>query len=448
MDWDAFITYVQSQETSPVLGSILLNTKLGSIDSSNLVIVCENLGGKIFLDGRRALLEGYVSAFSEKNLAVSFTVKERKRKKKTTSSEAIEPAPTLMDYSNNVASIKKRVGIQERFTFENFAVSASNHIAHAAAQAVAQNPGNIYNPLFIYGTVGVGKTHLSHAIANHILDENSEKRVLYCTSEQFTNDLVDSIRVKNTKDQRKKYRNLDLLVIDDVQFIAGKSYVQEEFYHTFNTIVQNGGQIILISDRPPKEIKELEDRLRSRFSGGLILDIQRPDFELRTAIVLIKAQERNIDIDIDAAKEIAERVTDSRELEGTLLRLLSVSLMESQSNKVTLETTHGELKERAARTVANSSPQDIIKNVCSYYHIKPVDIKGSSRKQEFAVARQVAMYILRVKMAMNLDDVAYALKRKDHTTIMHGVEKIKEKMLEDDRFKEQVEKIVDFSLST
>ncbi len=453
MNWKEFLTYVEAQESSPVLSSVLINTKLEGVDGDTVTISHENNGGKMFLDGRKKLIEGHLSTYLNTKTEIVVVVRESKKKKVATVQNSASPEEPssglpLMDYKESLDGVLQKAGIQDRYTFDNFAVSPTNHVAHAAAQAVADNLGKIYNPLFIYGTVGVGKTHLSHAIANHILQKNIHKKVLYCTSEQFTNDLVDFIRVKNTKELRKKYRNLDLLIIDDVQFIAGKSYVQEEFYHTFNSIVQGGGQIVLISDRPPREIKELEDRLRSRFSGGLILDIQKPDFELRTAILLIKAEERHIDIDIDAAKEIAERIVDSRELEGTLLRLLSVSLMESQSNKITMETTRGELGHQATRIIQNTTPQDIIKNVCTYYHLKPSIIKSETRKQEISNVRQIIMYILRKKLKANYEDIAFVLNRKDHTTIIHGVEKIQEKILADDRFGEEVEKVASFSLST
>lgn len=455
MNWKDFLQFFEKQEKSVVLSSVLTNTKLESIDGSKVVISHENGGGKMYLDGRRPSIEKYLSEFLGQPTNLEIIVapgKKKKKKEEKPIEQQEEGVPSsglpLMDYKDSLEAVLKKANIQERYTFDNFAVSATNHVAHAAAQAVADNPARIYNPLFIYGTVGVGKTHLSHAIANHILQKSQLKKVLYCTSEQFTNDLVEFIKVKNTKELRKKYRDLDLLIIDDVQFIAGKSYVQEEFYHTFNSIVQNGGQIVLISDRPPREIKELEDRLRSRFSGGLILDIQKPDFELRTAILLIKAEERHIDIDMDAAKEIAEKVTDSRELEGTLLRLLSVSLMESQSNKITVETTKGELGARSARIVQNTSPQDVIKNICMFYHIKTSLIKSDTRKQEISHVRQIIMYVLRKKLELNYEEIAFMLNRKDHTTIIHGVDKIQEKILSDDRFGDEVEKAIVFALST
>jgi len=454
MNWEEFLTYVEAKESSPVLSSVLINTKLVSVDGTTITISHENGGGKMFLDGRKALIENHLSTYLEKPTSLTIVVVEKKKKGKEKTQPRIgegageESGLPLIDYKNSLEGVLKKAGIQDRYTFENFAVSATNHVAHAAAQAVADNLGKIYNPLFLYGSVGVGKTHLSHAIANFILAKNLQKKALYCTSEQFTNDLVEGIRAKNTKDLRKKYRSLDLLIIDDVQFIAGKNYVQEEFYHTFNSIVQGGGQIVLISDRPPREIKELEDRLRSRFSGGLILDIQKPDFELRTAILLIKAEERHIDIDMDAAKEIAEKVTDSRELEGTLLRLLSISLLQSQSNKITVETTRGELGHQAAHIAQHTNPGDVIKNVCAYYHLKTSQIKSDTRKQEISNVRQIIMFILRKKLKINFEEIAFLLNRKDHTTIIHGVDKIQNKMLSDDRFNDEVEKVAAYSLST
>ena len=276
------------------------------------------------------------------------------------------------------------------------------------------------------------------------------KKIFYCSSEQFTNDLVECIREKNTQRLRKKYRSLDILLIDDVQFIAGKNYVQEEFYHTFNTIVQNGGQVILTSDRPPKEIKELESRLSSRFSGGLIIDMQKPDYELRTAILLIKARERNIDIDAAAAGKIAEKVKDSRELEGALLKLLTLSLSSgAQSNHISMESTINELKRRDDRIRKKISPLDVIKTVSAYYGLKPSQIKGDSRKSDFVRGRQVVMYLLREVMRLKLDEVAFILNRRDHTTVIHGSGKINSLRLRDPLFRDEINNITEsLGLST
>ncbi|OGK32593.1 chromosomal replication initiator protein DnaA [Candidatus Roizmanbacteria bacterium RIFCSPLOWO2_02_FULL_37_19] len=443
MDWPSFISYYEAKNTSPAFIPVLKKTKLVESTNEECVVLCENNGAKMLLNTRLSEIEKSLAEFTNKKLRLIFIPKEKKQRKESV------PLP-LIEFYGAKEDIIKKADLQSRFTFENFAVSPSNHIAHAAARAVADKPGHAYNPLFLYGDVGVGKTHLSQAVAHRILDGDVKKKVLFCSSEQFTNDLVECIREKNTQQLRKKYRSLDVLIIDDVQFIAGKNYVQEEFYHTFNTIVQKGGQIILTSDRPPKEIKELENRLSSRFSGGLIIDIQKPDFELRTAILLIKAQERKIDIDMNAAQRIAEKIKDTRELEGALLKLLTISLSsDSASNKISIETTERELKKRENSILNKTSPQDVIRAIASYYDIKPSNIRGESRKAEFVRGRQVVMYILRNIMKLKLEDIAYILKRKDHTTVIHGAGKISTQRLRDNSFRQEVDGIIEsLGLST
>ena len=387
--------------------------------------------------------------YAKKDYTLSFVVEPKKKsatKKKQEKQEA-EPI-TLQQFQGDVEEKIRKSGLQARYTFENFAVSNTNQMAFAAAQAVARSPGVMYNPLFIYGSVGVGKTHISQAVANEIVSQKTKKKILYCTSEEFTNDLVKAIQKKNTNEIRDKYRQLDVLVVDDTQFIAGKNYVQEEFYHTFNTLVRNGSQIVLVSDRPPQEIKALEDRLRSRFTGGLIIDMQKPDFELRTAIILIKAKERNIEIDMTAAQNIAEKVTDSRELEGALLKLLSISLLQSDSNIISAATASHELARVSDEKSKRIKPQDIINTVAMYYDLKPSQIKGSSRKQNIALARQVAMYLMRKRLNLNLEEVAFLIKRKDHTTVLHGSNKIESMMFHNQEFKQEVERIYDSALSS
>ena len=445
LDWNSFLTHYQALNGNSVIFSILKQAKLVENDGSRYVFQCGNLGMKQYLDGKRPEIEESLYQFTKKRLTLVFEVKEKKQKNKIADNHL-----PILEFQTDREALTKKAGLQTRFTFDNFAVSPSNHIAHAAAQAVAKSPGHTYNPLFIYGDVGVGKTHLSQAIANRIFEGNMNKKILYCSSEQFTNDLVECIREKNTQRLRKKYRSLDILLIDDVQFIAGKNYVQEEFYHTFNTIVQNGGQVILTSDRPPKEIKELESRLSSRFSGGLIIDMQKPDYELRTAILLIKARERNIDIDTAAAGKIAEKVKDSRELEGALLKLLTLSLSSgAQSNHISMESTVDELKRRDDRIRKKISPVDVIKTVSAYYGLKPSQIKGDSRKSDFVRGRQVVMYLLREVMRLKLDEVAFILNRRDHTTVIHGSGKINSLRLRDPLFRDEINNITEsLGLST
>ena len=395
--WGQFLNHIEQKNISPVLNSVLKKTLLIKIDEQVASVNCDNLGIKMFLDTRKDELSNFLSVWSGEKISILFSVKETKK------TEIVSPTPLIKIEKYEIKQKTKPTGLNESFIFDNFAVSNSNNVAYSAAKAVAGNYGNVYNPLFIYGTVGVGKTHLAQAIANKIINLNGDARVFYCTSEEFTNDLIESIREKNTYNFRGKYRYLNVLVIDDVQFIGGKNYIQEEFYHTFNSLIKKKAQIILISDKPPKEIKKLEDRLRSRFSGGLTIDIQKPDFELRTAILLIKAQERNIKIDIEVAKVIAKQVEDTRELEGKLLELYSKTLrLDGEmglENTFTPEMVSKQLF-KTGQNYNNLSPHTVLKNVSAYFSIKPIIIKSSLRKENIVLARQIVMYILRNRLNM------------------------------------------------
>jgi chromosomal replication initiator protein len=346
----------------------------------------------------------------------------------------------LLSFEPSIEDFIIKAGLSRRYNFDNFAVSTTNQVAYAAAQAVVDNLGSAYNPLFLYGGVGVGKTHLAQAVGRKILENNNKKKVCFSPGDLFTNELIESIREKSTMSFRKKYRKLDLLIIDDVQFIAGKQAVQEEFFHTFNSVITFGGQIILTSDRPPTEIKNLEDRLRSRFSGGLTIDIQPPDFELRSAILLIKAREKNIDLDIEAAKIIAERIGDSRALEGTLLSIYAKII--GKQEKITPETANSFFSSEIEKKVKKISPNDVVRAVCSFYNIRQSKIKSDTRESQVVLPRQLIMYILRFHLNLKLDQVAYFLKRKDHTTVIHANDKISRMLAKDPGFKQGVDSIV------
>jgi len=431
--WSQFIAFVEQKEHSPVFISILKKTSLSVIKEESVYVECENLGIKLFLETKQKDLSAFFSEWSGSKATILFIVKS---KKIATSAPETPKLIQTRDDAIKITTSLRHTGLQEQFTFENFAVSNTNQVAYFAAGAVCDNPGKIYNPFFIYGSVGVGKTHLAHAIANEVVKKNTQARIVCCTSEDFTNDLIESIREKTTINFKKKYRNIGVLVIDDVQFIAGKNYVQEEFYHTFNTIVRTGGQIILTSDRSPQEISKLEDRLKSRFSGGLTIDIQKPDFELRTAIILIKAKERNIPIDIEVAKLIAENIDDARELEGKLLEIYTKTL--KNNHPMSYDSLQKDLAQKSEERRVKIHPTDVIKRVANYYDIKPSVLKSDSRKGSLARARQIAMYILRNSLRLTLDEVATLLKRKDHTTIMYGVDKIAGEMLKDIKLKEEI----------
>ena len=437
--WLPFLVYVEQKNISPVLNSVLKKTSLTNIEKQTAFVSCDNLGIKMFLDTRKDELSNFFSVWSGEQISILFDVKEVKKSTKP----PITPLIKMVTFEK-IKDVKT-TGLNDNFIFDNFAVSNSNNVAYSAAKAVAGNYGNVYNPLFIYGDVGVGKTHLAQAIANKTLELNGDIQVLYCTSEEFTNDLIGSIREKNTYKFRKKYRDVNVLVIDDVQFIGGKNYIQEEFYHTFNTLIKKKAQIILISDKPPKEIKKLEDRLRSRFSGGLSIDIQKPDFELRTAILLIKAQERNIKIDMEVAKTIAQQVEDTRELEGKLLELYSKMLrLDGETGIENVFTPEMVTKElfKNGQGFDRVTPQSVLKNVGAYFSITPLLIKSSVRKENIALARQIVMYILRNRLKMKYEDIGNFLKKKDHTTIMHGVEKITKLVVDDQKLRENIDRIV------
>ncbi len=429
--WDSFLESIQEKkEKNPIFVSILKDVQPVEIKGDTLILACPSMGAKGYLDKKKEEIEELVSFKAGKKTTVEIVIQEKK----------IDGEAPLLEFQPSKEDLFRKAGLNINYTFENFAVSPTNQIAFAAAQSVAKSPGVSYNPLFFYGGVGVGKTHLAQSIARVILENNAENNVYFCSSERFMNELIESIRAKTTARFRKKYRSLNLIIVDDIQFLAGKQTVQEEFFHTFNSIVSAGGQVVLTSDRPPFEIRNLEDRLRSRFSGGLIVDIQQPDFELRAAILLIKAREKNISIDMEAAKIIAETVHDTRSLEGTLLSLYARTLT-SNSTRIDLSIVEDFFHAKTEHTKKRVSPQDVVKTVCSFYNIKQSQIKGSTRKSTIALARQVVMYLLRTELDLNLEEVAYLVKRKDHTTVIHAINKVREKSMKDDTFRHEIEMI-------
>ncbi len=433
--WELVINWLEKNKNKhPVLAPIIKQLEPEELTKTTLVLNAPSKGVVYFLEKKRGEIEEVIKNATGQTLSVEVRLKEKKKKKK--------PEPLLeFSYSQEAALLK--ANLNPRFSFENFAVASTNHVAFAACQSVSENPGKVYNPLFLYGGVGVGKTHLAQATGRKILEKFPNKKVYFSPGDNFTNELIESIRNKSTDAFRRKYRKLDVLIIDDVQFIAGKEAVQEEFFHTFNSIVSSGGQIILVSDKPPDEIKKLENRLRSRFMGGLIIDIQPPDFELRTAILLIKAKEKNIPIDIEAAKLIAEEVKDARALEGTLLTLYAKVLNANPDNpEITYQIAYEFLNRRTV-SYKKLTFSDVLKTVCSYYDVSAAKIKSSSRVSSITLPRQIIMYIAREKLNLKLEEIAIALRRKDHTTVIHGVEKIKRLMIKDPLLKKEIDQILE-----
>lgn len=324
-----------------------------------------------------------------------------------------------------------QAGLRPDYTFETFAVSGTNEMAHAAATAVSNQPGTAYNPLFLYGGVGVGKTHLMHAVAHNIIDQNPAAKIIYCSGEEFTNEIVSAIQTKKALRFKDKYRGAQVLLIDDVQFIAGKNTVQEEFFHTFNALTQQARQIILSSDRPPHEINLLEDRLRSRFEAGLMVDIQQPSFELRTAILLIKATASNLNFSMEIAQTIASKVDSARKIEGLIKRLRSA--VELQQKEINLELVEEILaiENDGPKTKLKVTPNDVIRAVANHYHVKQTAIRGKRRVQSLVRARHVAMYLLKQELHMPLTEIGRWFSNRDHTSALHATRKIEKDMLRD-----------------
>ena len=325
------------------------------------------------------------------------------------------------------------------YTFDTFVVGSGNRFAHAAAVAVAQQPSEVYNPLFIYGDVGLGKTHLMHAIGHYVQEEFPQKKLLYITSETFMNELIAAIQQGRNMEFRNRFRTVDILMVDDIQFIAGKDSTQEEFFHTFNELHNAGKQIILTSDKPPQEITRLEERLRSRFAGGLITDIKKPDVETRIAILKSKASREGVTCPDEVFTLIAEHVASNiRELEGSFNRLVAYAQL--MGEPITLELCQAALsdilKEHAQRHVVNV--EAVIKTVSGYFNLKPTDITGSARRRDIMVPRQIAIYLTRELTQMSLPQIGVAFGNRDHSTILHSINQITRSIVESSEVSNQV----------
>lgn len=331
----------------------------------------------------------------------------------------------------NMAKSIAESNLNEKYTFDTFVVGSNNKFAHAASLAVAESPGEIYNPLFLYGGVGLGKTHLMHSIAHFILENDPSKRILYVTSEDFTNEVIESIRNGNNTAMskfREKYRNIDVLLVDDIQFIIGKESTQEEFFHTFNALHSARKQIIISSDKPPKDMEILEDRIRSRFEWGLIADISSPDYETRMAILRKKEELDGYNVDESVIEYIATNIKSNiRELEGSLNKIMAYANLEKR--EVTLELAEQVLKDIISPDQNKIITSDyIINTVAEHFDITPEDIRSSKRSQRFTFPRQIVMYLCREMTGLTLEKIADDLRKSDHTTIINGIKKIEKEM--------------------
>lgn len=334
-------------------------------------------------------------------------------------------APSVLDRFQSDFQ-EESSSLNKKYTFQNFVIGESNRFAHAAAIAVAESPAENYNPLFIYGGVGLGKTHLLHAIGNRIKENDPSKRVLYITSESFTNEFIDSIKAGQNNNFRERLRNIDVLMVDDIQFIGGKEGTQEEFFHTFNHLYHNDKQIVLSSDRPPKDIRTLEERLRTRFEAGLMCDINAPDLETRIAILKKKTEEENFPIEDEIIQFIASKIKSNvRELEGIFTRLVAMTKLSKK--EITKELAEDVIKVIIADSKkVKPGIETVMVETAGYFNIDPQLLKSSSKKKEIVKARQVAMFLAREVLEMSLPKIGEEFGGRDHSTVMYSIEKITE----------------------
>ena len=409
--------------------------ELKSVNNNVIVLVASNPFQKDTIESRYlTLLTNTFNFITNKKCNVTIKLKD----------EEDELINNITPVVNNKSLINS--GLNPKYTFDTFVVGSNNKFAQAAAMCVAENPGSKYNPFFIYGGVGLGKTHLMHSIGNQILMNNPNVNILYVTSETFTNQLINALRDQATEKFREKYRNIDVLLIDDIQFIANKKSTQEEFFHTFNTLYESGKQIVLSSDKPPKDIELLEDRLKSRFDWGLIADISNPDFETRLAILRKKTQLDNIIIDDEILSAIATRVdTNIRELEGTLNKLIAKASL--TGTPITMEMTERAINDIIAKQDKVISSEYIQDVVGKYFSISPADLRGAKRSNDVTFPRQIAMYLCRNVAQMSLPQIGIDFGKRDHTTVMHACNKIESEIKTNSNTRLIVESVKNILLS-
>ena len=419
----------------------LKGLEIQSENNGNIVLLTNTEFQRNIVDSKyRDLLTNTFNFITNKDCSVSIVSREGQEKQALESSGGTND--NLIETPINYAT----TNLNAKYTFDTFVVGNNNKFAHAAALAVAEAPAASYNPLFIYGGVGLGKTHLMHAIGNEILKNNKNAKVLYVTSEKFTNQLVNAIKDNKNEQFRGKYRNIDVLLIDDIQFIAGKNMAQEEFFHTFNTLHESGKQIIISSDKPPKDIQLLEDRLKSRFEWGIIADISNPDYETRLAILRKKAQLDNILIDDEILTNIATRIDSNiRELEGTLNKLRAKASL--THSPITMEMSEKAINDIVSQQEKVISSEYIQEVVGKYFNINPKDLKGSKRSNDITFPRQIAMYLCRNVANMSLPQIGRDFGKRDHTTVMHACSKIEKEIKTNSNTKLIVESVKNILLN-
>ncbi len=442
--WQSVLGEIELNVSRASYATWFKNTVPLSTGANELVIGVPNIFAKQQLDVKyKDLIQEALKNSGNNDTKIEFKIHSIITKKRARSSKSIDmdslagaPAPSSTDSKSPSKTTK--LGLNSKYSFKDFIVGSSNDLAYAACQAIAQSPGTKYNPLFIYGGVGLGKTHLIQAVGNGIIANDSSSRVVYISSEQFVNEFLDSIRYKK-KGFSDKYRKADVLIIDDMQFIADKEKTQEEFFHTFNTLHQNNKQIIISSDKPPKSIPTLTERLRSRFEMGMIVDVQPPDFETRCAILEVKASNSGATLDRETVEYLATHVqTNIRELEGSLNQLLALCEMRGLQPDIKVASS---LLSSARLRPKHITPKQVVERTARHFQIEIEEIVGPKRDKDIVVPRQIAMYLLRSELHLSFPKVARELGRKDHTTAIHSVEKIEKGMSFDQMIRQHVNEI-------
>ncbi|MBN1617974.1 chromosomal replication initiator protein DnaA [Candidatus Dojkabacteria bacterium] len=451
--WKIAMDRVKIDVSPTNFNSWFKDLKLIRVQNGEAVIVCENPFVKDWIEKQyHKKLKKIFTEITRRETKIILTAPNSSIEKKNKEEEhpdkryegnylTVEEAPIFnIEYShqNYYESSQQKAGLNPNYLFENFIVGDSNRVAHAASEAVADNPGNAYNPLFIYGGVGLGKTHLIHAIGNRILNKDPNKKILYCSSETFLNEMVEAIRTDKNIEFRRKHRELDVLMIDDIQFISNWEKAQIELFHTFNTLQQANKQIIFASDRPPEQIEKLTDRLRSRFQGGMVADISKPEYELRSAIIKQKSQDKGISLPQNILDYLAKLYDDNiRELEGSLIKVSSHihfgHIMPDEAEIAKILGIDPASKQR------RFTSKEIIRAVCKEFNVSVRDVRGKRRTADIVLPRQVCMYLLRKELDYPLERVAKELNRLDHTTVLHAIERVEDKIAVDDRLKNRVE---------
>ncbi|WNF37143.1 chromosomal replication initiator protein DnaA [Bacillaceae bacterium IKA-2] len=437
--WNRALAEMEVKVSKPSFDTWLKATKAEVIQNDTITITAPNEFARDWLENRyQNLISEVLQEITGAELKVKIVIPENVEKNNVNIIEKIAKIPENKITTNT--GIPKNM-LNPKYTFNTFVIGAGNRFAHAASLAVAEAPAKAYNPLFIYGGVGLGKTHLMHAIGHYVIEHNPNANVVYLSSEKFTNEFINSIRDNRAVNFRNKYRNVDVLLIDDIQFLAGKEQTQEEFFHTFNALHDDSKQIVISSDRPPKEIPTLEDRLRSRFEWGLITDITPPDLETRIAILRKKARADNLDIPNEVMLYIANQIdTNIRELEGALIRVVAYSSLINKDMNADLAAIA--LKD----IVPNSKPKvitirDIQRVVGEHYSVKFDDFKARKRTQSIAFPRQIAMYLSRELTEFSLPKIGIEFGGRDHTTVIHAHEKISRLLGSDLEFQKRLEEI-------